>query len=132
MSSAWIKKIRDVVEDVGYSYEFEETLRIHVGDVVVEVGVEGDKPAVTVSVPLPSPASSEEELDYYLRVYEQGLRVFLGLRGEAKFEVDTSLPEYPSLHLTRVYEDGERLAEDMGSLLRKLVEVIPPSGGAEG
>ncbi len=130
--ASWIKKIRDVVEEVGYSFEFEETLRIHIGDIVVEVGVEGDKPAVSISIPLPSSASTEEELDYYLRMYEQGLRVFLGLKGEARYEVDTSLPEYPSLHLTRIYDNGDELAEDMGSLLRKLVEQIPPTGGVEG
>ncbi|AEM39778.1 hypothetical protein Pyrfu_1925 [Pyrolobus fumarii 1A] len=130
--SAWLKKLRDVVEEVGYSYEAEETMRIHIGDIIVEVGVEDGKYAVTVSVPLPGSGATDEEVDYYARLYEQGLRVLLGLGGDVKYEVDTSLPDYPSLHMTRLYDDADKLVEDMSRLLRKLVEVIPPSGGVEG
>lgn len=131
--SAWLKRIRDAVEEIGYSFEFEETLRVHVGDVIVEVGADENRYTVTVSVQLPGGEASEEELDYYTRLYEQALRVVLGLSGELKYEVDTSLPEYPSLHIVRVYSDPEKLADELIEKLRRLAEVIPPSGGpAEG
>ncbi len=131
--SAWLKRIRDAVEEIGYSFEFEETLRIHVGDVIVEVGADENSYTVTVSVQLPGGEASEEELDYYTRLYEQALRVVLGLSGELRYEVDTSLPEYPSLHMVRVYSDPEKLADELIERLKKLAEVIPPSGGpAEG
>ena len=131
--SAWLKRIRDAVEEIGYSFEFEETLRIHVGDVIVEVGADENRYTVTVSVQLPGGEASEEELDYYTRLYEQALRVVLGLSGELRYEIDTSLPEYPSLHIMRVYNDPEKLADELIERLKKLAEVIPPSGGpAEG
>ena len=132
MTGQWLKRIRDVVEELGYSFEYEETLRVHVGDVILEVGAEGDKYTITVSVQLPPGDFSEDELDYYLRMYEQALRVVAGLSGELRYEIDTSLPEYPSLHVTRVYADPEKLADELIEKLKKLVEVIPPSGGGEG
>ncbi len=134
MSEKWLKRIRDAVEELGYSYEFEETLRVHVGDVIVEVGVEegGKGYTVTVSVQLPPSDAAEDELEYYSRLYEQALRVVLGLEGEVRYEIDTSLPDYPALHIVRVYRDPEKLADQLIERLKKLVEVIPPSGGTEG
>ena len=131
MSAQWLKRIRDAVEEIGYSFEFEETLRVHVGEVILEVGVgEGGKTyTVTVSVQLPPRDASEDELDYYLRMYEHALRVIMGLGGDLRYEIDTSLPEYPALHMVRVYDDPEKLADELIEKLRRLAEVIPPSGG---
>jgi len=121
----WIKELRKILDELGISYEAEENLRVHVGEVVVQIGEfeEGEKGYyVTASISLPSSESTLEEFDYYMDSFKAALKLVLGLTGEVRYELDTSLPDYPVLHITKKFNDAGKLVEDLKSILEKLVE----------
>ena len=121
----WIKELRKILDELGISYEAEENIRVHVGEVVVQIGEfeEGEKGYyVTASISLPSSESTLEEFDYYMDSFKAALKLVLGLTGEVRYELDTSLPDYPVLHITKKFNDAGKLVEDLKSILEKLVE----------
>lgn len=121
----WIKELRKILDELGINYEAEENIRVHVGEVVVQIGEfeEGEKGYyVTASISLPSSESTLEEFDYYMNSFKAALKLILGLAGEVKYELDTSLPDYPVLHITRKFNDAGKLVEDLKNVLKKLVE----------
>jgi len=121
----WIKELRKVLDELGVSYEAEENIRVHVGEVVVQIGEfeEGEKGYyVTTSINLPSSDSTLQEFDYYMNSFKTALKLILGLTGELKYELDTSLPDYPVLHVTRKFDDAGKLIENLKNVLKKLVE----------
>ena len=121
----WIKELRKILDELGISYEAEENIRVHVGEVVVQIGEfeEGEKGYyVTASISLPSSESTLEEFDYYMDSFKAALKLVLGLTGEVRYELDTSLPDYPVLHITKKFNDAGKLVEDLKSILKKLVE----------
>jgi len=124
-SKTWIKELRKVLDELGISYEAEENVRVHVGEVVVQIGEfeEGEKGYyVTASINLPSSESTLEEFDYYMDSFKVALKLMLGLTGEIRYELDTSLPDYPVLHITRKFNDAGKLVENLKNTLKKLVE----------
>ena len=121
----WIKELRKILDGLGISCEAEENVRVHVGEVVVQIGeLEEDERGyyVTASISLPSSESTLEEFDYYMDSFKAALKLILGLSGEVKYELDTSLPDYPVLHITKKFNDAGKLVEDLKSILKKLVE----------
>lgn len=124
-SKTWIKELRKVLDELGISYEAEENVRVHVGEVVVQIGEfeEGEKGYyVTASINLPSSESTLEEFNYYMDSFKVALKLMLGLTGEMRYELDTSLPDYPVLHITRKFNDAGKLVENLKNILKKLVE----------
>jgi len=124
-SKTWIKELRKVLDELGISYEAEENVRVHVGEVVVQIGEfeEGEKGYyVTASINLPSSESTLEEFNYYMDSFKVALKLMLGLTGEMRYELDTSLPDYPVLHITRKFNDAGKLVENLKNTLKKLVE----------
>lgn len=121
----WIKELRKILDELGINYEAEENIRVHVGEVVVQIGEfeEGEKGYyVTASISLPSSESTLEEFDYYMNSFKAALKLILRLTGEVKYELDTSLPDYPVLHITKKFNDAGKLVEDLKNVLKKLVE----------
>jgi len=121
----WIKELRKILDELGISYEAEENVRVHVGEVVVQIGeLEEDERGyyVTASISLPSSESTLEEFDYYMDSFKAALKLILGLSGEVKYELDTSLPDYPVLHITKKFNDAEKLVEDLKNVLKSLLE----------
>ena len=123
MSREWIDKLKKVFEELGLSYEIEEAVRIHIDSMIVQIseGSEGEI-SVSISVALPSSEVSLDDVSRYAKDIEKafGLAVRLN-RGELLYELDTSLPSYPTLYITRVYRDRDALVSDLINALRSMI-----------
>ncbi len=117
----WVKKLAKKLEELGVDHEYEgESLRLHIGDLVVEVSThpEGGY-MVSMQVPLPGP--SEENVDQYVETYRKAVKLYARLKGEAEYQLDTSLPDYPMLHIVRKYDDPWKMVEDVASAIEATV-----------
>jgi hypothetical protein len=112
----WAKRIQSFLKEKGVSFEAEgEAVRIHVDGFTVEVmeapGGEGYAIAITVPLPGSSSEASDEEVR---RTVSEALRL-AGLLGaeELSYELDTSIPGYPSMRIMVVYKEPEKLADTL-------------------
>ncbi len=126
--SEWVKKLKKALEEAGVSFEAEETVRIHLGDLVVEVGEAEKGPTVTVSLQLPGAPPSAEEVESYTKTYQLALKLVSRLTGELGYELDTSLPGYPLLHIVVAYTDADKMAEE---IIAAVKELAPEAGTQE-
>ena len=118
----WAKKIQGFLKERGVSFEAEgEATRIHLDDIVVEVteAESGEGYAIVITVPLPG--SSSEALD---EATSRTLASAMKLAGlldaeELGYELDTSLPGYPSLRIIVEYSDPNTLADKLVEALKK-------------
>ena len=103
-------------------HEYEgESLRMHIGELVVEVSTHPEGGfMVTMQVPLPGPG--EEQVDQYVKTFEKALKVFSRLKGDAEYQLDTSLPDYPMLHLVRRYSDPWKMVDEVAEAVASLVK----------
>lgn len=123
VSREWIDRLKKVFEELGISYEIEEAVRIHINDMIVQIseGNEGEM-NVSISVALPSSEVSVDDVSKYARDIEKAFNLAARLnRGELLYELDTSLPSYPTLYITRVYRDKDALVNDLINALRSVV-----------
>ncbi len=131
----WARRLQSFLKEKGVSFEAEgEAVRIHINGFTVEVmeAPNGEGYAIAVTVPLPG-SSSEAADEEARRTVAEALR-FAGLLGaeELGYEVDTSIPGYPSMRITVVYREPEKLAETLMKAIEEYgVETAAPEGQGE-
>jgi hypothetical protein len=113
-----LKALREVFESCGYPFELEERLRFRAGRALVEVGEGEGVLVVETSVPLPSTSSTEEEYLGASEVFRDAMTFLSRLRGRVSYEVDLSLPDYPTLRIVKVVEGVGELVEGIRSYLK--------------
>ncbi|GEM_PF-2013490 len=112
-----LKAIKQVFERCGYPFELEEKLRFHAGRAIIEVGEEGGLILVEASIPLPSTSSTEEEYLDTSELFRDAMSFYSKVRGRLSYELDLSLPDYPTLRVLKVVERVEELAESIRDYL---------------
>ncbi|ABM80359.1 hypothetical protein [Hyperthermus butylicus] len=120
-SKDWAKRIQSFLREKGISFEAEgENIRIHVDGVTVEVteAPSGENYAVVITLPLP--ASSSEADEQTRGTIDAGFKL-AGLLDaeELGYELDTSIPGYPSLRIVVEYKDPNKLADKLIDALEK-------------
>ena len=116
----WAKKLQRFLKENGFSFDAEgEATLVNLGEVTIEVGESNGKYAVTVSVPLPG-AGEDDDPDHYSEAFRKAITVMLGIGGSLEYQLDTSLPDYPTLYITRKFDDPEELVDKFISALRKI------------
>ncbi len=113
-----LKAIKQVFERCGYPFELEEKLRFHAGRAIIEVGEEEGLILVEASIPLPSTSSTEEEYLDTSELFRDSMSFYSKVRGRLSYELDLSLPDYPTLRVLKVVERVEELVEDLRSYLK--------------
>ncbi len=116
----WVEELKALLSSLGVSFEVEESVRIHVGDVVAEVVEEDGSITVTASVSLPTPDAGPGDVDYYASQYRTALRLMLGLGGGLEYELDTSLPDYPLLRIVKRFREPGEVLEALRRSLESL------------
>ncbi len=117
MAREWVDKLVNGLKELGLSYEVEENVRIHIDDLVIQVSESGDGYTVTISVQLPP--SEIDDVGRYVESYRKALEIVSKLSGEIVYELDTSLPDYPFLYISRRYSDPNKMIEELLSALRR-------------
>ena len=120
-SSEWVKRIQSILSKSSLRYEVEEAIRIHVDDIIIQIGESSDGLlSVSFSISLPS-ESSKEEIERVVQSFEKALHMSSILeQGELSYELDTSLPNYPVLYIVRKYRDTDALILDVEKMLKAI------------
>ncbi len=115
--SEWIQMVREVLDRAGIRYEAEESIRIHIDDVVLQISeAEGKGFIVTASVELSS-RPTMQDIERIIDTLKRTLTILSITGREFVYELDTSLPSYPFLYISINYGDIYELLED----LRKVI-----------
>lgn len=123
-----LKALREVFESCGYPFELEEKLRFRAGRALVEVGEGEGVLIVETSIPLPSASSTEEEYADASEIFKDAMTLLSRLRGKVNYEVDLSLPDYPTLRIIKVVEGVGELVEGIRSYLKYSSSYVEGSG----
>jgi phage host-nuclease inhibitor protein Gam len=113
--SEWLEKVKRFLRDAGVRFEAEESVRIHVGDVVAEVSEREGGFVVTLSVEVPTTLNLED-VDRYANAYRDMLKMIAKAGKEPRYELDTSIG-YPFLRA--VIELGS--IDDVLEMLKKML-----------
>jgi hypothetical protein len=113
--SEWIDKVKDLLKELGARFEAEESVRIHIGDVVAEVMERDGGFVVSVSIEVPK-APALSEVDRYAEAYREMLKLLAKTGLEPGYELDTSIG-YVFLRAVIAIKDLEELL----STLRKML-----------
>ena len=120
-SKDWAKRIQSFLREKGVSFEAEgENIRIHVDGVTVEVTEAPSGEGYAIVITLPLPASSSESDEQARSSIDTGFRLAELLEAEElRYELDTSIPGYPSLRILVEYRDPGKLADKLIGALGK-------------
>ena len=113
--SEWIDRVKDLLKELGARFEAEESIRIHIGDVVAEVMERDGGFVVSVSIEVPK-APALSEVDRYAEAYREMLKLLAKTGLEPGYELDTSIG-YVFLRAVIAVKDLEELL----STLRKML-----------
>jgi hypothetical protein len=113
--SEWIDRVKDLLKELGARFEAEESVRIHIGDVVAEVMEREGGFVVSVSIEVPK-APTLGEVDRYAEAYREMLKLLAKAGLEPGYELDTSIG-YVFLRAVIAIKDLEELL----STLRKML-----------
>ncbi len=115
-----LEEVAKIAKELGLSFEKEESVRIHIDDVVIEVSPSNGGGKVTISIQLLPEGASSEEVEGVVKSFKKALEIASKLEGgELTYELDTSLPSYPYLYIVRSYESKEKLLDDLKKALSK-------------
>jgi len=113
--SEWIDRVKDLLKELGARFEAEESVRIHIGDVVAEVMEREGGFVVSVSIEVPK-ALTLSEVDRHAEAYREMLKLLAKAGLEPGYELDTSIG-YVFLRAVIAIKDLEELL----STLRKML-----------
>jgi hypothetical protein len=113
--SEWIDRVKDLLKELGARFEAEESVRIHIGDVVAEVMERDGGFVVSVSIEVPK-APALSEVDRYAEAYREMLKLLAKAGLEPGYELDTSIG-YVFLRAVIAVKDLEEL---LGTLRKML------------
>jgi hypothetical protein len=113
--SEWIDRVKDLLKELGARFEAEESVRIHIGDVVAEVMEREGGFVVSVSIEVPK-APALSEVDRYAEAYREMLKLLAKAGLEPGYELDTSIG-YVFLRAVIAVKDLEEL---LGTLRKML------------
>ncbi|NPA97561.1 MAG: hypothetical protein GXO32_08180 [Crenarchaeota archaeon] len=115
-----LEEVAKVARELGLSYEKEESVRIHVDDIIIEVTPTEQGAKVTLSLQLMPEGASREDVENVVKSFRRALEIAAELEnGELSYEIDTSLPSYPYLYIVRSYSDPAKLVEDLRKALAR-------------
>jgi hypothetical protein len=116
----WVKRLASKLKELGVEHEYEgEALRLHIGELVVEVTTHPEG-GYMVSMQVPLPGSSGDQPDHYVNAFANAVRLFLRLSGSPEYQLDTSLPDYPMLYIVRRYDDPWKMVDEVAKAVRDL------------
>ncbi len=119
----WANRLQRWLKERGVSFEAEgEATRIHLDSgVYVEVAesLEGSGYDLVVTVPLPG--TGEEAGEDTIRAIRDAFELLHLVGGGLRYELDNSIPEYPSLRIMRGFEDPEELVEKLIGALERFL-----------
>ncbi len=116
----WVKRLAKKLEEAGVEHEYEgESLRLHLGELVVEVTTHPEG-GFMVSMQVPLPGGSEDKPDQYVSAFANAVKLFLRLSGDAEYQLDTSLPDYPMLYMVRRYSDPWKMVDEVARAVSEL------------
>ncbi len=116
----FLEEVAKVAKDLGLSYEKEESVRIHIGGLIMEISPSDGGGRVVISMQLPSEDASPEDVKEAAENFGKALSIAFKLGGELRYELDTSLPSYPYLYIVREYDDAKKLVDDLRKVLGEL------------
>jgi len=110
------------LREYGVSYEAElDHTRIHVEGLVIQTYPEKGGYVISVSLPLPMGDEEPEQLDDYLRSYRALLLLVNSSKGvRPSYELDTSIPYNPVLHMFLFFSDPLSLISVLKRFLSQL------------
>jgi len=111
----WVKKVEELLKGFGARFEAEESVRIHVGDVIVEVSESGGGFAIALSIEIPK-SLSLEDVDRCANAYRDMLKLLVKSGTEPSYELDTSIG-YTFLRATIELKDVSEVLD----LLKKML-----------
>jgi len=118
----WANRLQQWLKQRGVSFEAEgEATRIHLPSgayVEVTESLEGGGYDIVVTVPLPGTGEEAEEAR---KAIDDALELLSLLGGQLRYELDDSLPEYPSLRVSRSFDDPEELVNKLISALERFL-----------
>ncbi len=118
----WANRLQQWLKQRGVSFEAEgEATRIHLpSGVYIEIteSMEGEGYDVVITVPLPGTGSEAGDTKSAI---SDAFEIVSLLGGELRYELDDSLPEYPSLRIIRSYRDPEELVDALISALDRFL-----------
>jgi len=113
--SEWIDRVKDLLKELGARFEAEESVRIHIGDVVAEVMEREGGFVVSVSIEVPK-APALGEVDRYAEAYREMLKLLAKAGLEPGYELDTSIG-YVFLRAVIAVKDLEELLNTLRKML---------------
>jgi hypothetical protein len=113
--SEWIDRVKDLLKELGARFEAEESVRIHIGDVVAEVMEREGGFVVSVSIEVPK-APALSEVDRYAEAYREMLKLLAKAGLEPGYELDTSIG-YVFLRAVIAVKDLEELLNTLRKML---------------
>ncbi|MEB3780142.1 MAG: hypothetical protein GSR85_07925 [Desulfurococcales archaeon] len=119
--SSAAKLLQSALKDLGVRFEAEgDMTRIMLDGAVIEVRDEPGGGYIVLAT-LSLPAEAGEDPGEYIEAFSRVLGVFMRLRGRIRYELDSSLQDYPMLRIYVIYDDLYQLAEDLVEAVRAVV-----------
>ncbi len=119
--SSAAKLLQSALKDLGVRFEAEgDMTRIMLDGAVIEVRDEPGGGYIVLAT-LSLPAEAGEDPGEYIGAFSRVLSVFMRLRGRIRYELDSSLQDYPMLRIYVIYDDLYQLAEDLVEAVRTVV-----------
>jgi len=119
---AWANRLQQWLRSRGVSFEAEgEATRISLpSGLYIEVAesLEGEGYDLVFTLPLPGRGEEAEEAR---RAIEDAMELLAMIGGELRYELDTSLPDYPTLRVLRGFQDPEELVNRLTGALERLL-----------
>ena len=119
----WANRLQQWLRSRGLSFEAEgEATRIHLDSgLYIEVSEDIEDPsryAIVLTIPLPGTGEEAEEAK---KAIDDALELLGLIGGELRYELDNSIPEYPSIRVTRAFENPEELVAKLTTALEQLL-----------
>ncbi len=115
------KLLQSALKNLGIRFEAEgDMTRIMLDGAIVEVRDEPGGGFIVLAT-LPLPAEPSDDIQSYKEALSIVLDLFMKLKGRIRYEIDSSLQDYPMLRMYIIYDDLYQLAEDLVEALEVML-----------
>lgn len=122
----WARELQSMLRHYGIPYEAElDHTRLHYKALVIQAYPEPRGYVIDASLPLPLGEEDPDTLEEMLEGYRAVLLLTSSAKGvRPSFELDTSLPYNPVLHVILFYTEPEPLLATMKAFLDRLTKTM--------